>query len=239
MSLGFYLKAQEEKQNIDPSKPTNLYTQVNALAEFIDIDDGAKLYGTRFNVQYTFNPDNLLLLEAPFVYNDQTEKFGLGNMRIRYYRAAKRNLSKTVIAIAPFADVTLPTGSSSKGLGGGRWSFAVGSVVGLVLNEKLSLFPGASYVHVTKHKDDLPGNDDANGVGLQTNASLKLGTHSFVFINPVYTYLNSNGDWNGAWSGELNFNYIVIPNKFKTNAGWYPNFTNDINEFRVGATVYF
>ncbi|CAN0603273.1 unnamed protein product, partial [Ectocarpus sp. 12 AP-2014] len=53
-ALSTMVKAQEAPTaDIDPSKPTNLYTQVNTLAE-LNAYDGFNTYGTRFNVQYAF-----------------------------------------------------------------------------------------------------------------------------------------------------------------------------------------
>ena len=99
----------EDTVEIDPSKPTNLYTQINTLGE-LNAYDGFNTYGTRINFQYAFNPDNLVLAEVPLLYNDASSKFGLSDIRVRYFRAVKRNISKSIIAIAPFADITIPTG---------------------------------------------------------------------------------------------------------------------------------
>jgi hypothetical protein len=138
--------AQESKQEIDPSKPTNLYTQFNVLAE---VNSGENTYGTRLNFQYAFNPDNLLLVEIPLLYNDFTKKFGLSDTRVRYFRAVKRNITKRLIAIAPYADVSIPTGSAKNGLGSDRWSLAAGVVAGYIVSPKISMFPGVGLVHLT------------------------------------------------------------------------------------------
>lgn len=214
-----------DQQTIDPSKPTNLYTQFNALAE-LNAYDGFSTYGTRFNFQYAFNPDNLLLAEVPFLYNDATDKFGISDVRVRYFNAIKRNISKTVIAIAPFADITIPTGSFDNGLGGDTWSLAAGAVVGIVLNKNISLFPGANYVYLTRLEE--------SGFGFQTNMSVKFSPNSFLFVNPIVTHFS----FDTIWQAEVNYNYIITPNKFKVNAAWNPNFTNDLNTFRIGATFF-
>lgn len=219
------IKAQNTKEEIDPSKPTNLYTQINTLGEY-NAYDGFATYGTRVNFQYAFNPNNLLLGEVPLLYNDATNEFGLSDVRLRYFNVVKRNISSTIIAIAPFTDITIPTGSAEKGLGSDTWSIAVGGVVGLVLNKNISLFPGVNYVYLTEPKE--------SGLGFQTNMSLSFSKQAFVFLNPIVTMF----DFDTIWQAEVNFNYIITPNKFKVNAGWYPNFTNDINTMRVGATFF-
>ncbi|MEM6516950.1 MAG: hypothetical protein AAF688_12255 [Bacteroidota bacterium] len=55
----------QEDQDIDPSKPTNLYTQINTLAEY-NSTQNFNTIGTRFNFQYAINADNLVLAEVPY-----------------------------------------------------------------------------------------------------------------------------------------------------------------------------
>jgi hypothetical protein len=220
-----YAQDDAEAATIDPSKPTNLYTQINTLAEYTS-NDGFNTYGTRLNFQYAFNPDNLLLAEVPLLHNDGTNKFGLSDVRVRYFNAIKRNISPTVIAIAPFVDITIPTGSFEDGLGGDTWSLAAGAVVGVVLNKNISLFPGANYVYLTKLEE--------SGFGFQTNMSVKFSQNAFLFVNPIVTMFS----FDTIWQAEINYNYIITPNKFKVNAGWYPNFTNEFDTFRLGATFF-
>ena len=224
--------AQENEIEVDASKPTNLYTQVNTVLEYQSHSSGNDVYGTRINVQKAFNPDNLLLVEIPMLYNSGTEKFGLSDMRVRYFYAAKRNISKTFIALVPFADITIPTGKFSNGLGSSRWSFTGGLVMGMVLTKKIAVFPGLGYVHITEPSAyDGKAN---NGVNIQTNVSVKFSDSFFVFINPILTVFDE-----ANWSGEFNFNYMAKPNKLKLNMGYYPLFTQDIHTLRGGATFYF
>ncbi|TRX42782.1 hypothetical protein [Flavobacterium restrictum] len=228
------------KTEIDPTKPTNLYTQVNASLEY-QSGKTQNLFGVRTNVQYALNPDNLFLVELPFLYNDKTEKFGIGDMRVRYFTAVKRNISKSFIAIVPFADVSFPIGSYKNGLGTSSWSLAGGAVLGFIISKKLSIFPGASYVHITKPATNiLPETSkfSSDGVGFQFNASYVINKKTFLFVNPTPTFLSTNGQWKTFWSGEVNLNRIIIPNKFKVNAYWGPNFTTDVHILRLGATMY-
>ncbi len=232
IALLFFENALAQKTEVDASKPTNLYTQLNTVFEYQKRKIDGDVYGARFNMQFSFNPDNLLLMELPLLYNSQTEKFGLSDMRLRYFYAAKRNLSKTFIAIAPYADITLPTGRFSEGLGSSSWALSGGLVVGMVLTQKIALFPGVGYVHITKPKDYI--GQSKNGVNIQTNMSVKFNERVFMFINPIVTILD-----NTLWSGEFNFNYMAKPNKLKLNIGYYPSFTQDIHTIRTGATFYF
>ncbi len=226
------MNAQENEQgNVDASKPTNLYTQLNGAFEYQSNKNSPDLYGTRFNVQYAFDPDNLLLVEIPLLYNDGTEKFGLSDTRVRYFHALKRNISKRLIAIAPYADITIPTGSFKNGLGTNVWSLSAGMVAGYVVSPKIAMFPGVGFVHITKPNDYI--GKSQSGVNFQTNMSVSFSQRAFLFINPIVTVLSDT-----FWSGEFNFNYMVTPNKFKVNVGYLPNFTNDINIIRVGATLF-
>lgn len=76
--------AQESNQTIDPSKPTNLYTQFNTLTE-LNSYDTFNTYGIRLNFQYAIDTDNLILVELPFLRNDATNETGLSDMRFRYF----------------------------------------------------------------------------------------------------------------------------------------------------------
>jgi hypothetical protein len=230
--ISMTVSAQDADANtVDASKPTNLYTQVNAAFEYQSNKDGNDLYGTRINVQYAFDPDNLLLVEVPFLYNEGTDKFGISDTRVRYFHAAKRNITKRRIAIAPYADITIPTGSFSNGLGGDVWSLAAGVVAGYVISPKIAMFPGVGFVHVTD--SDKRGVDSQNGINFQTNMSISFSPRSFLFVNPIVTVLDRT-----LWTAEFNYNYMITPNKLKVNAGYYPNFSNDINTFRLGATLF-
>ena len=222
--------AQDNKQTVDASKPTNLYTQLNAAFEY-QSHKGSDLYGTRINVQYAFDPDNLLLVEVPLLYNEGTNKFGLSDSRVRYFHVLKRNITKRLIAIAPYADITIPTGSFKNGLGTDIWSLSAGVVAGYVVSPKIAMFPGVGLVHVTE-PNDYPGNSQT-GVNFQTNMSISFSQKAFLFVNPIVSILSDT-----IWAGEFNFNYMITPNKLKVNLGYFPNFTNDINTFRLGATLF-
>lgn len=237
----FFAQAQEVQdttKKIDPSNAGNLYTQVNTSFELKRSQGDRYMYGLRMNGQYAFNPNNMILFEVPVMYNDHTEKFGISDFRIRYYRAVMRNMSKTFTFLIPFADVSMPTGSFSKGLGTGRWSFGAGLILGVRISKSFSLFPGISYVYVTKDRVELPIDDHSNGLSIQTNASLKFTKRLYAFINPIFTYTYSLSSWHPNWKAEVNLNYMIKPT-FKVNVGWSPDFTNTTHVFRAGTTFYF
>lgn len=226
------LSAQKtEDASVDASKPTNLYTQINSAFEYQSLKNGTHLFGTRINIQYAFNPDNLLLVEVPLLYNDNSKSFGISDTRVRYFHVVKRNIASRFIAIAPFADVTIPSGSFTKGLGSDVWSVTAGLVAGYLVSPKISMFPGIGYVHITD--PNKYAGSSQNGLNIQTNMSVSFSKRAFLFINPIITFLSKT-----IWTGELNFNYMITPNKLKINFGYFPNFTNDISTFRIGTTLF-
>ncbi|MFA5405225.1 MAG: hypothetical protein WC358_09845 [Ignavibacteria bacterium] len=230
----------QEKKEIDPSKPTNLYTEVNLNTEYSAGKDN-DIYGIRANISYAINSDNLLLLEIPFLHNKNTAKTGLNDIRIRYFTAIKRNISTTLIAIAPFIDVSIPTGKFEDGLGTSCWSISAGSVMGLVFSQNFAVFPGIGIIHITKPNSDLIPESykrTSTGVGFQFNASYSFNKSTYTFINPNPTVLNTDGKWKTYWTGDVSLNKIFIPNKFKMNISWSPNFTNEVHTLRIGGSFY-
>lgn len=223
-SVFMYAQEQEPTPTVDPSKPTNLYTQVNAQAEWNHYSN-YDTYGARFNFQYALNANNLILAELPFLYNAETKKLGLGDTRVRYFNV-QRLKSKTMFAWAPFLDIYIPTGKSAHGLGGGTWQLSGGLIAGLEFSESFSMFPGVSYVYLTRI--------EKSGVEFQTNFSLKFSDRTFVSANPNVTFINSET----IWQAELNINQILILDKLKANIDWAPNFTNRIQTFRLGVTFF-
>lgn len=226
--------------DIDPSKPTNLYTQLNLALEN-QSGNGTEIYGIRASIQYAPNADNLFVIEVPVLYNGNTNAFGISDPRVRYFKAVKRNITPRLIAIAPFADVSLPFGSYKNGLGTSSWSIAGGLVVGYIVSKKFAVFPGISYIHITEQSTDLipkANKFSSNGVGFQLNGSYSFNKSTYLFINPTPTFLNVKGNWKSYWSGELNFNKIVTANKLSLNARWKPNFTTEVHTVSVGGTLY-
>jgi hypothetical protein len=230
----------ENKKEIDPSNPTNLYTQVNGTFEYQSFENN-DIYGMKFNVQYAFNPENLVLVDLPIRHNEATNKTGFGDMRFRYYHVAKKGITKQFVAIVPYLDFSLPSGSYEKGLGSSSWSLGAGLLCGFVFNPKLSFFPGINYSHNTKPSTSLIPEEfkfSSNKIGLQFNTTYKFTKRTFLSINPTPSFRNTNGNWDTTWEGDLNFNHIIKPNKFKVNAGWSPNFTDNEDVFRIGATIF-
>jgi len=230
------LAQEQENKDIDPSKPTNLYTQVNAQFEYQDAVSGADLLGSRFNIQYAPNSNNLIIAELPILYNQVTRKTGFSDVRVRYFTVVKRNINPRLIAVAPFLDVTAPTGSTQQGLGQGNWSIATGAVIGYVVSPKFALFPGMGYVHIARPAASGPA---SNGITLQMNGSYSFSPRTFMFVNPTPAFLNTSGVWKSIWTGDFSLTRILVPNRFTMNVGFAPNFTQEVYIYRLGSTLYF
>ncbi|MGB3608259.1 hypothetical protein, partial [Psychroserpens sp.] len=232
----------DTQQDVDASNPTNLYTQVNTQFEYTSLKDGTNLYGFRGNIQYTFNPNNLVLAEIPVLQNAATNAFGLGDVRIRYFTVVQREMTAEKFnVIAPFLDITLPTGNFEDGLGTSSFVLSAGSVYGFALSKKILMFPGLSVLHITKPSTDLIPDAfkfSSTGFVTQANISVSFNQNWFLFVNPIFTYLNTDGEWNDNWSGEFNLNHMIIPNKLKANIGYFPNFTNEASTIRFGTTFF-
>ncbi|HLO80662.1 MAG TPA: hypothetical protein VK166_06875 [Chitinophagaceae bacterium] len=202
---------------------------------------GADVWGPRINVQKAFNPNNMAIVEVPFQFNTETGKFGISDLRVRYFNVLKRNISRKFIALAAFTDITAPTGKYENGFGTSNWSLAFGVITGFTFSKRFSFFPGISYIHLTKPTtESIPDQFKtvSDGIGLQFNASIILNKSTFIFINPIPSFLNTNGDWNSNWLAEFSLNKIIKPNKFKINISYNPNFNNGNYILRLGATVF-
>ena len=163
-------------------------------------------------------------------------------MRLRYFTIVKREMTAEKFnVIAPFLDITLPTGNFEDGLGTSSFVLSAGSVYGFALSKKVLMFPGLSLVHVTKPSTDVIPDEfkfSSTGFLAQANVSISFNQSWFLFVNPILTYLNTDGEWNDTWSGEFNLNHMIIPNKLKANIGYFPNFTNEATTIRIGTTFF-
>lgn len=234
------VSAQHTGKDIDPSKPTNLYTQVSLAFDY-KTSDLQDLYGGRASVSYAINSDNLLVAEVPLLRNSLTKKTGLSDIRVRYFTAVKRNITNHLIAVAPFVDITIPTGKFEDGLGTSSWVLSAGGVVGLMFSEQFGLFPGVGIMYVTKPGTDLIPDEDkftSTGISFQFNASYSFDKDTYVFLNPTPSIMNTNGTWKTYWAGEISFNRVIIPNKLQLGLYWGPNFTDKTNSFRLGISSF-
>ena len=101
------LQAQDDA-NIDASKPTNFYSFLDNTLEYSSRSN-ENVIGYRGKLTLTPSEAHLILGEVPLLYNDRTEKFGLGDLRVRYFWLPYKNYDKFVGAFGPSVDVFMPT----------------------------------------------------------------------------------------------------------------------------------
>src|SRR6476469_7340362 len=118
----FYTSAQySTTPHFDPSKPTNVYDRLSNNLEYNFLRNGSRTYGYRASlVLVSHHQRNSVNIEIPFLYSSFSQKFGLSDMRFRYYWIPYKNYSKKPGAFGFLVDSYLPTGSLKDGLGRGR-----------------------------------------------------------------------------------------------------------------------
>lgn len=143
----FAQSGEEEVKQKDNSKPTNVYSQLDNTLEYSSTPDYYTL-GYNGKVSYAANPDNLLLAEIPLNYTSKTDKFGLSDIRLRYFYIPYRDYTKFVGSFGASLDIYAPTGKFEDGLGSSSWRFSPGVIVGLMANKSgtISFFPSFSYL---------------------------------------------------------------------------------------------
>ena len=180
----------QNNQKIDASKPTNLYTQWNNAVEFAKNVNGNYLYGYRASFQLaTADQHHLGYVEVPLLYNDKTSKFGLSDIRIRYFGLTHKDYSKTFGGVwAGSVDLFIPTGNYDDGLGTSSWIVAPGIVAGLIFSKKFQSFPIISYQYISKPTTKkIPDNlkKERHGMTLQAITVINFDTW-FIWVTPIY-----------------------------------------------------
>jgi hypothetical protein len=89
--------AQDTAQvHIDPSKPTNFYSRLSNNLEYTFRKEGNNTYGYRANfVWASKNQAHAIHVELPLLYAVTTNKFGLSDMRFRYFWVLYKNYAKS------------------------------------------------------------------------------------------------------------------------------------------------
>ncbi|WP_420582754.1 transporter [Reichenbachiella sp.] len=211
----FYVSAQEvESNDVDLSKPTNIYTRLNNNLEYTQSE--VDTWGYRVNLNYAVGKFQSTL-EAPFLYNQKTEKFGLSDIRLRSYYVPYVDYDKFIGGLGLSMDIFFPTGSMENGLGTERWSLSPGVVVGLIFSETYSLFPNLSYRYQFDSRDEL-SRKDQHGITLQLVNSIVFSTRSYILLTPMILYNEVNNPEKDDYGMEVEYNYMVKANKLQIGA---------------------
>ena len=228
-----------QDSEIDVTKPTNFYTFLDNNLEFTS-NKNANIFGYRANLTVSISPKHLLLIEAPLLYNDKSEKFGLGDIRARYFWLPYKNYDNFFGAFGPSIDIFAPTGNFEKGLGTGRWVVAPGVMGALMLAEWIQLFPVLSYQYVSKSTSDLiPDNIDkeTHGMSFQIITPIIISQKVFTQVTPILLYNDFSDNTSLSYVQELLFSYgpkeTLWINLFYRGA-----FKDEAHTIRLGFTMY-
>ncbi|GAB5557047.1 MAG: hypothetical protein SchgKO_12600 [Schleiferiaceae bacterium] len=239
---GFFILAgaTANAQEIDASKPTNFYTQLINNAEYVQNKTGGNLIGYRGEILFAPSEKHLILGELPVLYNDQTQKFGLGDIRARYFYLPYKDYTKTFGAFGPSVDVFMPTGSFEDGLGTSSWTIVPGITAGIMAAEWIQFFPIVSYQYVTKPQtDSIPDafKMEGNGMTFQVITPIVFSPELFAQVTPIYQMPDFNNDSRDGYVQEVLLQYALTPS-VQLSGFFRGDFNNETYSYRLGAVVF-
>jgi hypothetical protein len=235
----------EQEKDIDPSKPTNLYTQFQNTAEYQRNDDGTmpQLFGYRGILSLaTANQRHLGVAEIPALYNNRTEKLGLGDSRLRYFGIVYKDYSKLFGVLAPSIDLFVPSGSFENGLGSSSWSVAPGLAGGLIISPSFQTFPIVSYLFRSKPStDQIPAAQKQvrHGLTFQAITVIKPAENWFLWITPIYIIPDlGDSSLKNQFVLEVRPSTATIAGKFQLAVFYRRNFETKANTVRAALTIF-
>lgn len=239
ISFGTFLFGQEEVV-IDASKPTNFYSYIDNTLEYSN-QPNQNLFGYRGNLTLAPSEAHLILAEIPLLYNDRTKKFGLGDIRARYFWLPYKNYDNFLGAFGPSVDIFAPTGSFENGLGSSSWVISPGVTIGLMAADWIQFFPILSYQYVSKPTaDQIPEANkmDRSGLSFQVITPVVFSDALFMQITPVFSITDFN-DVGGSsrFAQELTAVY-TIKQGLQASAFYRGDFKDTIHTVRLGLTVF-
>jgi hypothetical protein len=235
------LSLAQDTEEIDVSKPTNLYTQFQSTLEWQD-QKNANLYGYR-GIFSLASPDqnHLGVLEIPLLYHDQTKKFGLGDIRMRYFGILYKDYSKLFGVFAPSVDVFIPAGKFENGLGSSSWTISPGLAAGLIFSPSFQTFPIVSYLLTTKPGTEMIPEDQKktrNGLTFQSITVFKFTSWS-LWVTPIYI-LPDLGDSSlkNQFVMEIRPSTQAINGKFQLAVFYRRNFETKASTLRAALVLF-
>ena len=232
------LQAQDDA-NIDASKPTNFYSFLDNTLEYSSRPN-ENVIGYRGKITLTPSEAHLILGEVPLLYNDRTEKFGLGDLRVRYFWLPYKNYDKFVGAFGPSVDVFMPTGSFVNGLGSSRWVVSPGITMGLMATDWIQFFPILSYQYASRPTGDgIPesAKNETNGFTFQVITPIVFSDVFFIQITPIYRANNFNYEKIDRYIQEI-FAAYSLKKKLQLTTFYSGNFTDEVDTISLGLTAF-
>jgi len=234
-----YFSTSSWAQEIDASKPTNFYTLLDNTLE-LQNSPSQNIFGYRGNLTYAVSEANLVLAELPLLYNERTKKFGLGDIRARYFWLPYKDYSKFVGAFGPSVDLFAPTGSYEDGLGTSSWIISPGILVGLMAADWIQFFPILSYQYVSKQTTDaIPDSlkKARNGLTFQVLIPVVFSPKFFMQFTPVFSKNDFDDDRSDRFAQEITAAY-AFAEKMQLSGYFRGNFEDETYTYRLGLTVF-
>jgi len=237
----FYSSAQSTTPHFDPSKPTNVYNRLSNNLEYNFLRNGSRTFGYRANlVLVSHNQRNSVHIEMPLLYSSYSQKFGLSDIRLRYYWIPYKHYSRKPGAFGLLLDSYIPTGSLKDGLGRGRWIFAPGLSTAFVFG-RFSTFPIICYLYSSEIKDSKtpsPGAGELNGYIIQSICVYKF-KKSYLDCTPIFIKNSYSNNGNDDFVLEGNYLYMIKPNKMQIGCFARRYFRGNSTTLRAAWRIYF
>ena len=226
----------------DNSKPTNVYSQIDNFLQF-ETNPSYNTFGYNPRISYAPNPDNSFVLEVPLLYSTKTDKFGLSDIRLRYFLIPYRDYTKFVGSLGASIDVYAPTGTFEDGLGSSSWRVSPGIIMGLILNESqtISIFPNLSYIYTSKPTTDLiPDNlkETDHGINFQLISSFVLSDDAFILITPIYDMKDINDTKEDSFLFEIETVFDILKDKYQIGSFYKANFNDSMHTCSLYFTIF-
>jgi hypothetical protein len=227
---------------IDPSKPTNFYTRLSNNLEYNIGKNGKRTYGYRANFAWASRRQHhWLYAELPLLYSNTFQKFGIGDMRFRYYWVPYRNYKKKPGAFGLAFDSYIPTGKSEIDLGRNRWIIAAGLSTAFVFG-KFSTFPYFYYLYSGKIMSDKisPQNKkELNGYIIQTICVYNIDKKSYLDFTPIFMKNSYSNQGQNDIVLEGNYLYMIKKNKLQVGGFARRYFRGNSTTIRANMRIYF
>ena len=228
--------------HIDPSKPTNQYTRLSNNLEYNFLTSGKRTYGYRANfIWASGGHHHSIYTEVPLLYATSSKKFGLSDLRFRYYWVPYKNYNKKPGAFGFAIDCYVPTGKLGDGLGRGRWIFATGLSTAFVFG-RFSTFPYIYYLYsgeIMSDKISAAAKKALNGYIIQSICVYRIDKSSYVDCTPIFmknSYSNAGKD---DFVIEGNYLYMIKQNKMQVGCFARRYFYGNATTVRVSVRMYF
>lgn len=185
----------------------------------------------------------LFSFEVPFLYSTKTEKFGLSDIRLRYFYIPYRDYTKTFGAFGASMDVFIPTGKFEDGLGSSSWRFSPGFTFGLTFNESqtISAFPAISYIYTTEPtSDQIPDElkEVDHDMNVQVISSFVLGEDAFLLVTPIYDIKDVEDEKEDEFLLEIESVFDIVRDKYQIGGFYRASFQSNVHNFRLFFTVF-